>query len=211
MLSHTFLLCFLTGTTFATQIWVGSGSVSDSDGNSKCSSIQEFSCVNDVCDSCAGAATNGRCRNGGNSKGTCPPGTLCNKPDAGHCLENTFCTPGQHHMPGNKHFRCISAQGLTQPIIAYQNADCTGSSCFMESDGQYDTYGGSNKFWNCIDTNPANSVNTVPCRSAGQKDRPGSAPPNGQNGGTPLGTSVIVGGPSAPPPASSSAAAPAAA
>ena len=201
MLPYSILLYGLAPTAFATQIWVGSGSISDSDSKSTCSHVQEFSCNNDICDNCAGAATGGRCRNGDNSGGTCPPGTLCNKPTAGHCLENTFCSPGKHAMPSNKHFRCISVKGLdnSQPVIAYQNADCTGASCFMISNGEFDTWGGSNRFWNCIDTNPASAIDTVPCRSAGERDHVGSTPTNGQNGGYPLGQSVVVGGPSGTP------------
>ena len=194
----------------ATQIYVGSGSVSDSDPMSKCSHIQEFSCINDVCDTCAGATTYGRCRNGDNSGGACPPGTLCNKPTSGHCLENTFCALGQHAMPSNKHFRCISVQGLneSQPIIAYRNADCTGASCFMVSSGDFDTWGGSDILWNCIDTNPTNAINTVPCRSAGERDKVGSIPPGGLNGGYQLGQSVVVGGPSRIPESSPLSSAP---
>lgn len=112
-------------------------------GYNYCDHVQEFACNNDICDVCAGSATDGRCRNGSNDT-TCAIGSLCNIPDAGHCLENTWCTPGKHTMPTlgtPKHFRCVSVRGIDaeQVLVVYSNNDWTGDSCYIDGNGVWGT------------------------------------------------------------------------
>lgn len=141
----------------ALQVKVGSDIPFEINGSgyNQCEHVQEFACNNDICDVCAGSATDGRCRNGSNDT-TCAIGTLCNIPDAGHCLENTWCTPGKHTMPTlgtPKHFRCVSVRGLDaeQALVIYSNNDWTGDTCFIDGNG----------VWSTPNEDEANSIDVV--------------------------------------------------
>lgn len=176
----------------AVQISVGTSTLSGA--NDQCSDIQEFSCINDICDQQAGigASSGGKCRNGDAAWLACTAGQFCAKPTAGHCLENTISEGGTHAMPDKsrgtpKHFHCASVTNLDVPVILWENNDCTGKSCFIPGAGQFATWSRGAQ-GNCVEIDPVTPVNTIACVSAGQKS---SFPPNG---GFPSGVPEIVGG-----------------
>ncbi|KAI9681211.1 MAG: hypothetical protein M1817_002493 [Caeruleum heppii] len=183
------LLGLAANCVVSTQVWGGNH---DLEYDSNCGVTQEFSSVNDICDPCAGAATNGRCRNGDNSGGTCPALTNCGQPTVGHAIENTICAPGRHIMAPGKRFRCVRATNYTVPAIVYENRDCTGKACFIPGNGAFDV-----RFVaHCVDINPAAEVNAVPCEGEKGESTGGEA-----GGGFPFGIPVLVGGPVGLPPA----------
>lgn len=150
------------------EIKAGTTKVSDSTWIFDCGDIQEFSCVNDVCDQCAGPNHRGRCRNGAD----CAPGQLCDK-TPGHCLEDKFCTDGRHKMPTSdvgtpKHFRCLDVQFLDagKVIVIYENADFTGDSCFLNGTGAWASP--NDVLANAVDTNIYGG-SFKQCRRAGEK------------------------------------------
>ena len=108
------LLVCLWRPVLAIQIFAGTSKLGGS--GDTCGNIQEFSCINDICDPDAGSADNGRCRNGDDSGGTCAPSTQCSTPTPGHCLENTISAPGLHGMPSNKHFYCVNVLDLIRQL-----------------------------------------------------------------------------------------------
>ena len=162
---HTQYTSFVT----ALQVTVGAREAPDFTAYNFCDEVQEFACNNDICDQCAGSATGGGCRNGSN-KTSCAPYDKCSKPDEGHCLENTWCTPGKHTMPtlGTlKHFRCISVRGIDpqQALMVYQNNDYSGDSCYIDGNG---VWGSPNdEFSSSIDVLPRGTGNYEKCLYSG--------------------------------------------
>ena len=191
------LLCISIRSTFATQIFIGTSQL---DGlNDLCGDYQEFACVDDICDPSAGSASNGRCRNGDDPNETCQPNTDCSTPTKGHCLENTVSLKGLHSTPAkaknqgtDKHFYCVTVSNYNDPVIIWQNNDCTGSSCFVPGNGAYLTWDFGAQA-NCLDIAPETPVKTVPCLSPGEH---GKGP---FGGGFPAGLSIPVGGNYGPP------------
>lgn len=187
-------LCLLAGASkLASAIQIFAGTSTLGGANDVCGNIQEFACINDVCDPYAGAAHNGRCRNG--DGGDCAPSTLCNKPTKGHCIENTISASGSHSMPAkarnqgtDKHFYCLRVTEFNKPAIVYEKFDCTGRACFIPGNGNWKTWA-SGAQGNCVVIDNANPVNVPPCLAAGQSGR---YPPSGQ--GFPSGVNEWVGG-----------------
>ena len=164
------LIAFLLSIHFskigAVQISVGTTSLDSP--QDQCSNIQEFSCINDFCDPFAG----NKCRNGGNPSQYCSPGLICALPQQYHCLENTITAEGKHSTPNAtrgtpKHFSCLSVQSFDKPVVVWENDDCTGQSCFIPNNGNYETWEQGAQ-GNCVDIGVASSVETVPCLAAGQ-------------------------------------------
>ena len=192
LLSITVAIYCMIHTVLSVQIF---GGTSQLQGNyDQCGNYQEFSCVNDVCDPFAGSANNGRCRNGDDPSGTCPPNQSCSIPTKGHCLENTISAIGLHSTPSgargqgtDKHFYCVTIIDLNIPVVLWENTDCTGQSCFIPGNGPYLTWAFGER-GNCIDIGPELPVNTVPCLSPGELYKT----PFG--GGFPAGMLLSVGG-----------------
>ena len=163
-------------------VLMSAGTATLSGANDQCTDIQEFSCVNDICDqqSGTGASSGGACRNGDAASTPCTAGQFCGKPTAGHCLENTISETGTHSMPNAsvgtpKHFYCVSVTTLDKPVLLWENDDCTGSSCFVPSTGQFATWSRGAQ-GNCVEIDPEVPVNTTACIAAGQSS---TFPPNG--------------------------------
>ena len=174
MIVRFLCLCiYLFPLASAIQIFAGTTALGGI--NSQCGNIQEFSCIHDICDPYAGVAHNGRCRNGDDSSGTCQPNAACSVPTPGHCLENTISAAGIHSMPSNKHFYCVSVTEFDKATVIWANSDCTGRSCFIPGNGDYNTWALGVQ-GNCIDVGVEVPTNTTPCLSPGQT---GLFPPNG--------------------------------
>lgn len=172
----------------ATQISAGTSTLGGA--GDTCTNIQEFSCVNDICDPRAGLYYGGRCRNGDNPSGTCQPSKPCNKPTAGHCLENVISAPGTHSMPTlgtPKHFYCVQVLNYDRPAVLYENADCSGRSCFIPWAGHWAAWSRGAQA-NCVEIDPIVPVSIPACLAPGQS---GTYPPNG---GFPSGVNEHVGG-----------------
>ena len=176
------LILFLSIATTVPAVQISAGTSTLSGTNDKCSDIQEFSCINDICDQQAGSGSTsgGECRNGDASSTPCDAGAFCGKPTAGHCLENTISETGLHAMPNKsqgtpKHFYCVSVTSFDKPVVLWENDDCTGQSCFVPSTGQFTTWSRGAQ-GNCVEIDPVTPVNTTACISAGQKS---TFPPNG--------------------------------
>lgn len=189
-----FLLLTLVLITSTSAVQISAGTSTLSGTNDQCSDIQEFSCVNDICDQQAGLGSSigGNCRNGGASSTACTAGQFCGKPTAGHCLENTITESGLHAMPNKskgtpKHFYCVSVSNLDKPVVLWENNDCTGKNCFIPSAGQFATWSRGAQ-GNCVEIDPVTPVNTTACIAAGQKS---TFPPNG---GFPSSVPQAVGG-----------------
>ena len=179
LIGATFLLSNILRLGSAVQIFAGTSQLKGV--NDQCGDVQEFRCMNDVCDPSAGSANGGRCRNGDASRKTCDAGTNCGIPTAGHCLENRISAPGKHAMPDKsvgtpKHFSCVSVQQFDKPVLLWQNSDCTGSSCYIPSEGQFTTKWPRAAQGNCVEIDPVTPINTTACPIAGQNS---AIPPNG--------------------------------
>lgn len=187
-------LCLLVGvSSLASAIQISAGTSTLGGAKDTCGGIQEFACINDICDPYAGPAHNGRCRNGDGS--ICDPGVLCNKPTAGHCIENTISAPGSHSMPANarkqgtdKHFTCVSVTEYDKPAVIFEKFDCTGKACFIPGNGQWKTWASGSQ-GNCVVIDSPDAVSVPPCLAAGQS---GKYPPSGQ--GFPSDVNEWVGG-----------------
>ena len=155
------------------QIFAGTSKLSGQ--SSTCLDIQEFSCIGDVCDSLAGPANNGACRNGDATSVQCQPNNFCSTPTPGHCLENTISVQGIHGMPDNKHFYCVNVINFDKPAILWEKNDCTGNNCFIPAAGYFNTWAIGAQA-NCVEIDPKTPIRTTPCLSPGQN---GVFPPNG--------------------------------
>ena len=158
-----------TGTTILNDVW-------DSCGNR-----QEFECVNNACDPVVHQDDYA--------------GATCRFEDGGdRCLETVVAATGLHSMPDSsknqgtsKHFYCLSVNTFDTPVIAYENSDCTGQSCFIPTVGSFAMWT-LNAQANCIDIDPSFPIWTGPCLS------PGETGPTPFNGGFVAGLSLPVGG-----------------
>ncbi len=188
------LVCSLFFSSRITAVLVTVGTSTLGGAKDQCSDIQEFSCINDICDQQAGsgASSGGKCRNGDAASTACTAGQFCGKPTAGHCLENTVSEKGLHAMPDKsqgtpKHFYCTSITQFDKPVVLWENNDCSGKSCFIPSEGQFATWSRGAQ-GNCVEIDPVVPINTTACISAGQSS---SLPPNG---GFPSSAFEVVGG-----------------
>ena len=151
------------------------GTTDLSSKSTTCSSIQEFRCINDICDASARTSAGG-CRNGGGG-GACGPFDQCNKPDPGHCLDRAISGPGQHSMPTAdvgtpKHFYCLNVDTLDVPVVVWENPDCTGDKCYIPASGAFHAWtpGWPNEQGqgNCVDIGVPNAIQAQPCLGLGQ-------------------------------------------
>ena len=163
-------------------VLISAGTSTLSGTNDQCSDIQEFSCVNDICDEQVGtgSTSGGNCRNGDAPLTPCTAGSFCGKPTAGHRLENIISETDLHAMPNKsqgtpKHFYCVSVTTLDKPLVLWENNDCTGQRCFVPSAGQFATWSRGAQ-GNCVEIDPETPMNTTACIAAGQTS---TFPPNG--------------------------------
>ncbi|KAI4251484.1 MAG: hypothetical protein LQ352_004812 [Teloschistes flavicans] len=189
-----YILACLIALNSASTISVGAKAVSQSrkDGEStatSCGDPQEFNCVNDICDQCAG---DGACRKGeeaeiivgtGWGATTCSPGQKCtNTP--GHCLESRWCAAGRHTTPPAdrslgtpKFFKCVAVVDplpVNAVIVVYVNHDFSGDACFIPSPGVWATPGDQSS--QAILAEAIDGNFTV-CRKGGQPDKKGTVGP----------------------------------
>lgn len=199
------LLASLLVQVSASTVSVGAAAVSQSrkdSGANTCGDAQEFNCVNDICDQCAG---DGACRKGEESEiivgtgwgaTTCNPGEKCtNTP--GHCLESKWCAAGRHTTPpadGSlgtpKFFKCVAVADplpANEVLVVFTNHDFTGEACFIPSPGIWATPGDQKSQAISADTIDGNF--TV-CRKGGQPDKKGTVGP--ADSGFLLGATVPV-------------------
>lgn len=168
----------------------------------ECGDPQEFNCVDDICDQCAG---DGACGKGEESEiivgtgwgaTTCQPGQKCtNQP--GHCLESKWCAAGRHKtLPADeslgtaKFFKCVAVVDplpVNAVIAVFRNHDFTGDACFISAEGIWATPGDQ----------PSQAIvadlidgNFTVCRKGGQPDKKGTVGP--ADSGFLLGATVPV-------------------
>ena len=187
------LASYLTPAVNSVQITVGTTRLGQA--TSRCSDLQQFACVNDVCDPASGDSYGNKCFNGDDTGTICDAGSDCSSPTAGHCLDTIISADGRHSTPArarnqgtDKHFYCLSVSGLAQtPVIVWENNDCSGQHCFIPRDGYMSTWSKGSR-GNCIDINPVTPMLTAPCLT------PGLAPNAPFSGDYEQGHEIWVGG-----------------